>query len=110
MSASAICRSPSDPLTQAFVDCGSSKRNFTRPDQRPNRSSIRASLRAWSLLDINFAEAPGVPLSGLEGMASKDFGISSWSGSARISDSSDFSRVEPIPKGPSSPFLHIEEL
>ena len=27
-----------------------------------------------------------------------------------VSDSSDFSRVEPIPKGPNSPFRHIEEL
>ncbi len=28
----------------------------------------------------------------------------------KIIDSSDFSRVEPIPKGPNSPFRHIEEL
>ena len=27
-----------------------------------------------------------------------------------FSDSSDFSRVEPIPKGPNSPFRHIEEI
>ncbi len=49
------------------------------------------------------------------GTAAKELGVHPatlrrWEEEGKIDDSSDFSRVEPIPKDPNSPFRHIEEL
>ena len=55
-------------------------------------------------------------LIGIELMLILVFGHYKWTAgllilrSGSFADSSDFSRVEPIPKGPNSPFRHIEEL
>ena len=62
--------SPTAPVSQAFVDCGSSVTARIRPPSFGCFSRIRASRLAWRRSYSRRAEAPGVP--GSMGSGSRD--------------------------------------
>ncbi len=100
-----------------FADCITSHIVTRYHELKPNPltkwrdNAVQSPLSPNQLLALTSYEAPKLPeLSPLgqkrESKAYHKLSSMSWS----FLDSSDFSRVEPIPKDPNSPFRHIEEL
>lgn len=77
-------------------------------DGSPDGTAARARELASELGNIEVLQRASK--SGLGGAYRAGFEWGIDRGYDHFVDSSDFSRVEPIPKGPNSPFRHIEEL